>query len=137
MHKDLYPGDKAPEQLSKARYPKVYAWVARFQDALADARKANKPPLQLGGEEVLKLIADSEYAEPKGEVDASDPLGLKKGQEIEVWPIDSGVNHRDQGKLVGLNVREVVGGKKTNEVGEEVRVHFPRTNFRIQPVGAR
>ena len=136
MHKDLYPGDEAPEQLSKARYPKVYAWVARFQDALANATKANYQPPALTGVEMLELIAESDYAELEGEVDTGDPLGLKKGQEVEIWPTDSGVNHRDQGKLVSLNVNEVVISKWTKEGGEEVRVHFPRTNFRIRPVGA-
>lgn len=133
MHKDLY-AENCPEQLSQKRYPKVYAWVARFQAALSAARAANPPPSKIDGAEALQLIANAQYAEPEGKVDETDPLGLKKSQEVEIWPTDSGVNHHDQGKLVALNVREVVISKTTKETQHEIRLHFPRTNYKIQPV---
>ena len=76
----------------------------------------------------------------EGEVDDRDPLGLKKGQDVESWPIDSGFNHHDRGKLVSLTSKEVVLASQSKVEGKEVRIHHPRWNFRIRAVsreGAR
>ena len=77
---------------------------------------------------------DAEFAEKESSVEENDPIGLKKGTEVEVWPIDTGVRHRDHGRLVGLTRDEVVLSVRSEADGKEVRVHFPRTNFRIQAV---
>jgi hypothetical protein len=53
---------------------------------------------------------------------------------VEIWPIDTGVRHRDRGRVVGLTRDEVVLNVKSEAEGKEIRVHFPRTNFRIQAV---
>ena len=70
----------------------------------------------------------------EGHVDHNDPLGLKKGQDIESWPIDSGFNHHDRGKLVSLTSKEVVLASQSKVGGQEVRIHHPRWNFRIRAV---
>ena len=54
---------------------------------------------------------------------------------MEVWPIETGFNHHNKGRLVALTSREVVI-ETQSRVGKEVRIHFPRINFRIQPVSA-
>jgi hypothetical protein len=77
---------------------------------------------------------DARFAEKESIVDENDPIGLKKGADVEVWPIDTGVRHRDHGRLVGLTRDEVVLSVKSEAEGKEIRVHFPRTNFRIQAV---
>lgn len=77
---------------------------------------------------------DARFAEQESSVDENDPIGLKKGTEVEVWPIDTGIGHRDHGRLVGLTRHEVVLSVKPEVEVKEVRVHFPRTNFRIQAV---
>lgn len=138
VHVDLY-GSDPPEQLSSARYPKTHAWVARFQVAISAARTAHPPPTRIDGEQMLRLVLNSRYAEPMGEVDETDPVALMKGQIVEVWPTDSGMNHRNEGILVALNVNEVVIAKTiantTGDGHDGVLVHFPRMNFRIQTVG--
>ena len=67
-------------------------------------------------------------------IDPADPLKLEKGREVEVFPVDTGSNHHDRGRLVSIGRDEVVVESKTN-VGEGVlRIHYPRVNIRTQPV---
>jgi len=85
----------------------------------------------------MEQISASDFAESEGAVDALDPTGLKKGQEIEVWPVDTGFNHKDKGLLVALSGAEIVIESKTKD-GQLVRVHTPRHGFRLRSVdGAR
>jgi len=120
--------------ISPTQFPKVFAWIERFYRAVkAAAQKAGKPK-PIKGPEAVKQISSSEFAESEAEVDPEDPTGFKKGQEIEVWPIDSGFNHKDRGKLVGLSGKEIVIESKTKE-GKMVRIHAPRHGFRVRAVG--
>ena len=97
------------------------------------ARNAGPKPKALSGVDAIKQISSSEFAEPEGEVEVQDPTGLKKGQLVEVWPIDSGFNHKDRGPLVSLSGGEIVIESKTQE-GKVVRVHTPRHGFRVRGV---
>ncbi len=65
-------------------------------------------------------------------IDPADPLGLQPGTEVEVFPVDSGTHHHDTGRLIGLAEDEIVLNLQTN--GKDVRLHYPRTGFRIKPV---
>ena len=116
--------------ISAKQYPKVFAWIDRFQKAVSTAKLSAPKPTTLKGVDAVAQIVQAEYSDQEGQVDENDPLGLKKGQDVEVWPIDSGFRHHDQGKLVALTTKEVVvtGQTKTKK---EIRIHFPRTNFRI------
>ena len=67
-------------------------------------------------------------------MEVNDPSGLKKGDVIEVWPIDTGFNHRDKGRLVKLDGAEVVIEGKTVK-GGAIRIHCPRHGFRVRKVG--
>ena len=97
--------------------------------------KAKAPkPTTLKADAATKRVLSASFAEEEATVDGQDPLGLKKGQEVEVWPIDSGSKYKDTGALLGLSKEEVVLGVKPDAQGAEVRVHFPRTNFRIRAV---
>lgn len=87
------------------------------------------------GAEALSKIESSEFAEPEGSVDENDPSALKKGQEIQVWPIDSGFMNKDKGPLISLTSNEIVIGGKTKN-GKAVRIHTPRHGFRIAAVDA-
>jgi hypothetical protein len=82
----------------------------------------------------LKIIEAGVFAEPEGEVDGNDPSGLRKGDEIEVWPIDSGFSRKDRGRLVRLDSSEIVVESKTSN-GKDVRIHAPRHGFRVRKVG--
>ncbi|KAK0614159.1 hypothetical protein B0T14DRAFT_437672 [Immersiella caudata] len=118
--------------ISKGRYPRVYAWVERFQRAVSDAKGRLGEPRTLNGEEASGVIAKAERVEEVG-VDGDEPVvkahGLREGDFVEVWPLDSGSAHVDVGKLIGLTAREVVF-----ETMEGFRVHAPRHGFRVQPL---
>jgi len=123
------------DYISAEQFPKAFAWIDRFSKAVkAAATKAGKPKT-LQGTEAVNQISKSDYAEPESLVDASDPTGLKKGQEIEVWPSDSGFNHKDRGKLVGLSGKEIVIESKT-QTGQIVRIHAPRHGFRVRGISS-
>lgn len=119
---------------SKEKFPKVYAWIDRFSEAISTAESATPQPTTLNGAEAVKHVTQGEFCENELDVDASDPLGLKKGQDVESWPIDSGFKHHDRGKLVSLTSKEVVLASQSKVGGKEVRIHHPRWNFRIRAV---
>ncbi|KAL2053688.1 hypothetical protein ABVK25_005992 [Lepraria finkii] len=125
-----------PTLVSKEIYPKVYAWIDRFKDALAKAKSSAPKPTTLKGAEAVKHITQADFAEPEGQVDSNDPLGLKKGQDVESWPIDSGFMHHDRGRLVSINSQEVVLTAQSKVGDKEVRIHHPRWNFRTRAVGS-
>lgn len=131
-------GTLDPTLISTHTHPRVFAWVSRFRNALSAARSAApEPPPTLTGRQVLEqlhMMSSTPFAEPEGDVDASDPLGLQRGEEVLVYPTDTGVRHRDRGRLVTLNAEEVVLQRATADGRFEVRIHFPRTNFRVVKV---
>jgi hypothetical protein len=120
--------------ISADHYPKVFAWMDRFKNKLSEARAAYPKPVTFSGEEALLRFKSAEFSEPEGDVDGTDALKLRKGQEVMVWPTDSGSAHRDNGKLLVLNAQEVVVQRKALDKQTDVRIHWPRTNFRIVPV---
>ena len=74
------------------------------------------------------------YVEDEAGVDPKDPLGLEKGQDVEVWPTDTGFKHRDRGRLISLTKDEVVIAEQSKVGGKEIRVHAPRSGFRVKAV---
>lgn len=133
-------GALPPSLVSKESFPKVYAWIDRFSKAVSTAKSSASKPTTLKGAEAVRCVIQASFSEPEGDVDANDPLGLKKGQDIESWPIDSGFKHHDRGILVSLTSKEVVLASQSKVGGKEVRIHHPRWNFRIRAVsgeGAR
>jgi len=122
-----------PDQISAQQYPKVFAWLNRFQKAVSQAKKSN-PELSIKGREAVSQIGSSELAEPEGVVDSNDPTGLRRGQEVQVWPIDTGFRHKDRGRVLTLTTSEIVIESSTDE-GKPVRIHAPRHGFRIKAVG--
>ena len=48
-----------------------------------------------------------------------------------MYPVDTGYNYKDSGKLVGLGAHEAVVSTTSKEGGKEVRIHYPRWNFEI------
>ena len=55
---------------------------------------------------------------------------VEAGEEVVVWPTDTGATHKDSGKLVSINGDEVVI-EVSGEKGS-VRVHAPRHGFRVE-----
>ncbi|OAG41866.1 hypothetical protein AYO21_03869 [Fonsecaea monophora] len=114
-------------------FPKTFAYVDRFRKVIADKSRPSVPAA-VSSDEAIDLILTSDFFEPEGTVDPLDPLKLKKGQLVEVFPVDSGFTHHDKGELVSIGVNEVVIAS-TPKVGEgRLRLHFPRVNFRILPL---
>lgn len=120
--------------ISESQFPKVFAWIERFNKAIKAAKASAPKPTTVKGEAALQRITNARFADAEVPVDEHDPLCLKQGEEVEVWPTDSGFRHRDHGRLVGLTPDEVVLSVASQAEQKEVRLHFPRTNFRIKAV---
>ena len=116
--------------ISEKQYPKVFAWIARFNQTLKTARSKASKPTTLKGKEAAQRIESAVFAEDQLSVDESDPLKLKAGTKVAVWPTDSGFGHKDTGTLLGLDANEIVIGVKTQS-GQDIRIHCPRQQFRI------
>ena len=117
-------------------YPNVYGWRARFKAALRDARASGPKPVRLASEAAVRAVLRADFSDNELTVDAKDPLALQQGAIVEVFPTDGGgYGHKDRGRLVKLTKDEVaiVVSAKT---GEEVLIHAPRWQFRIQQVAA-
>ena len=128
-------GALPPAYISATQFPRTFQWIERVDGAVRAAAKANGPATKISGADALKLIAASGFAEREGDVkvDGDDPSGLKKGDEVEVWPTDSGSSRRDRGVLIGLGRVEIVLEGQM-EGGKEVRIHAPRHGFRVRKV---
>ncbi|OCK79439.1 glutathione S-transferase [Lepidopterella palustris CBS 459.81] len=128
-------GSMPANVISAKQFPKVYAWIQRFRAALKVAKSTGPKPVSLKGPEAVKLIITAEFAEPNGTVDVNDPLNLKEGMEVEVYPTDSGFTHRDRGRLVTLTPNEVTVATRSRVGDKEVHIHAPRSGFRITKAG--
>jgi hypothetical protein len=123
-----------PAVISETQFPKVYAWISRFRQALKVAR-SKVQPVTVTGPEVMQYIQRARFAETVGEVDANDPLGLRPGDDVEIHPIDSGFSHKDRGRLVTLTPQEATIVKRTRDGDRDIHVCVPRWGFRIIKVG--
>lgn len=117
---------------NKETYPKTFAWRDRYADAIAKAKEAAPTPPELEGKDAIQEILDSDFEEKNPKVEA-DPIGLKEGQLVDMYPIDTGYNKRDSGKLVVLNAHEAAVSALTQQGSKEIRIHYPRWNFEIVP----
>ncbi|PSR87335.1 hypothetical protein BD289DRAFT_367251 [Coniella lustricola] len=130
------PGALPEDLISDRQYPRVFAWIERFQSAVsAAAFEVGKAPT-IGGAEAAQIIVTSPYFEKHERVEHSEPivgaLGLKPGDAVTVFPTDTGRRHKDQGILVGLNEQEVVFETRADLDGSPIiKVHAPRHGFRI------
>ncbi|KAK2615604.1 hypothetical protein N8I77_002348 [Diaporthe amygdali] len=131
------PGALPSDQISKTQFPKVFAWIERFDKTVTAAKKKLGKVPNVSGEDAVQSIVHSSFFERTGkEVEQSEPLvkalGLNKGDNIVVFPLDSGSSHKDSGVLQSLDGKEVVFETKTEFEGSPIiRVHAPRHGFRI------
>ncbi|KAL7923679.1 hypothetical protein ACQKWADRAFT_289013 [Trichoderma austrokoningii] len=126
------------DRFSPERYPRVYSWIKRFQEAVTAAKAKTGKPTTLDGEEAASAIEKASWNEEERTVDEGDPLvvaeGLKKGSVVAICPTDTGRAHKDVGKLVSLDKDEVVIEIETAK-GESVRLHAPRHGFKLRRHG--
>jgi hypothetical protein len=120
-----------PKYISEAQFPKVFAWIQRFQNALKQAKASGTKPAVIKGPELVQHIGSTRFYESVGEVDANDPLGLTAGDNVITWPSDTGSKHKDAGKLLSLTPHEIVIAKHTKAGDTEIHIHMPRWGFRI------
>ncbi|KAL2862213.1 glutathione S-transferase family protein [Aspergillus lucknowensis] len=127
------PGALPGEYISARIFPKVFAWVERFEKAVSVAQKGFRRPETFSGEQVADILGKAAVSEAADVVDESDPLvraeRLRKGQVVQLWPTDSGSRHKTVGRLLGLTAREITIETTGGEVS--VRVHAPRQGFRV------
>ncbi|KAF2139017.1 uncharacterized protein K452DRAFT_290114 [Aplosporella prunicola CBS 121167] len=127
-------GALPPALISESSFPKVFAWIKRFRDALKAAKSSGFKGVTLDGPAAVKAVTGGrggDGEDTEGRFDSAEPSGVQQGEEVEVWPIESGFSHRDRGRLVSLTFDEVVLELETG-----VRIHFPRWGFRVSKAAA-
>lgn len=131
---ELLPGS-VPQELSE-QFPAYLAWRARYRDAFKAAKAKAKAPEAIDGAAATAALLGAGFAETEGTVDPADPLALKKGDKVEVWPTDvpGGYKDRETGSLVALGIDEVVVETKAKDKDVPVRVHFPRWGYKVNKV---
>lgn len=121
--------DALPDELfGKSVFPKTWAWYDRFGASREKALKAMETEglrKEETGDVAIPRILKGGFGDKDVGVDERDPTGLKQGEMVRGYPTDTGFNHKDVGRLVGLTVQEAVVSVKA-EGGVEVRVHHPR-----------
>lgn len=126
------PGALPEDVASEKIFPKVWAWVNRFMGIVEAAKKKNGVVRKIKGDEAAGAIWAAQYAEEPASSLDNEPTKLKKGTEVLVHPIDSGMHNKDKGTLVSLTWDEIVI-EVSGEGGKTVRVHAPRHGFRVVP----
>lgn len=104
-------------------FPNVVRWEAAVRDI-------GHGQVTSGRREEALAIAQRSTPEPQGQVDPTEPNGLKAGERVFVAADDYG---RDpvEGVLVGSSASRVAI-RRPIEGGGEVNVHFPRAGFSVR-----
>ncbi|KAH6652683.1 hypothetical protein BKA67DRAFT_592948 [Truncatella angustata] len=127
------PGALPEDVVGPSKFPRVFAWIKRFEKATNARLKEVGKPKKVKGDDAAKIITGSGFVEQEGGVDGNELVakaqGFKTGDSVKVWPIDSGSTHKDTGKLVTFTSTEVV--IETQGKAGSVRLHAPRHGFRI------
>ncbi|KAL2815239.1 hypothetical protein BDW59DRAFT_177669 [Aspergillus cavernicola] len=127
------PGAVPEPHISARLFPKAFAWVDRFQAAIATAGKSLRAPETLSGEQVIEVLGKAGADKTADVVEQRDPLvqshGLHQGQVVQLWPSDTGSSHKTVGRLVGLTGREIT--IEATEADVSVRIHAPRQGFQV------
>lgn len=128
------PGALEDKYFGDGKYKKTFEWIDRFDTWMRRIEKENGKTEKITNEEAISIVEKSEFVEgllAVNSVNEADESGLRKGDEVQVWPIDSGSRNRDHGKLVGLSGDEIVWQTHTIS-GKIIRVHAPRRGFRMK-----
>ena len=124
--------------ISAETHPRVFAYIERFDRTVKAAGRNMPKATRLKGQEAVNFITQARYPDGDQElhIENKDPVGagLRQGQLVGSWPVDTGFRHKDVGKLVKLNKEELVL-EVDGKGGKTVRVHHPRWNFRVKAIG--
>ena len=118
-------------QFFSQNYPKTFAWRERYREACDTAKRKLSDPPVVEGPEAAKRIFGSDFREQKLLADESDFAGVKKGADVEVWPIDDHIGRktREIGELVNLTYQEAVIEKNIQNGETRARVHTCRAGI--------
>lgn len=107
--------------------PAVQAWAARMDGlGYGDSRPISPA-------EALAEARQAEPVVPSGE-DTGDPLGLKPGSTVSIFPISDTGEKPITGELVASSRDTVTIRHRAQECGI-VSLHFPRVGYRMNPLG--
>ena len=128
-----------PDNLvSPKSHPRAFAYIDRFDGAVKAALSKQRKPTRLQSSEAIAHITSAKYPDPDGsmQIDQNDLIAetLKKGQTVASWPVDTGFQNKDVGKLVKLDKQELVLEVPGKDGRQGIRIHHPRWNFRVKPV---
>ncbi|KAI0164340.1 glutathione S-transferase [Hypoxylon sp. FL1284] len=127
------PGALPADVIGRERFPRVYAWIERFEDVVEEEKRRGSVPRSVEGAEAAAAVVAAPYAEPEVGVDAADPVvvaeGLERGADVRLGPTDWGVSHTDAGPLVGMDKVQFV--IETAGSAGSVRLHAPRHGFKV------
>lgn len=137
---DWFLGDLQPskQHFSAEIYPGVYAWRSRFRTVLDATKQKATKATRVKGEQAASMVTSAKFSDTSLVVDANDPLKLREGSIVELFPLDGGGHtHQDRGRLIKLTKDEVAIAVSSSS-GAEVHVHAPRWQFRVKAIdGAR
>lgn len=129
--------------LDALQFPKLFEWINRFNGVIRAARKS-QPELasQIDGEKAAETVMSSDFWDPESRlssmIDTADPVAraasFRLGDKVRLWPTDTGVSHKDEGKLVRLTELEVTIEVAASDDVPKVMLHAPRHGFRVRPV---
>lgn len=126
------PGALPEDLFSESAFPKVNAWMQRFDETLEVAKAKGPRVAKLPGKQATEEIFAAGFAEPEGEIISNDPLKLSKGDQVEVFPTDYGQFNKDKGTLTTLTNDEIAINLENG-----LRLHTPRAGFRVQALGSK
>lgn len=130
----IKPMPTSASLFDEKRYPNTLKWLNRLSELLKSKQKAQGTPEVLKGEAAGADITSSNH-EPDAVVgfDAREAqrLNVKLGDVIQVAPEDTGRSYPTLGKLVALNLEEVVLEIQAKK--GKLRCHFPRLGYSIRP----
>jgi glutathione S-transferase len=106
-----------------SQFPKLCAWEKRV------AALGHGNPSNLSAAEALEIAKNAEPATPET-VDPGDPLGLARGDTVQVLPEGMDGVPAVAGTLRFLDAQTVVLDRDDEQVGH-VSVHFPRVGYQV------
>jgi hypothetical protein len=128
------PNAMPDEFFGTKRYPAARAWLSRYDAAIAKAKDEAPQVGELEGPAAVENILASPFEDEDLRVE-SDPLALEKDEVVSMWPIDTGYDRKDTGRLIKLTADEVAVATKSEQGGKEVRINYPRWNYTVAPAG--
>lgn len=114
-------GNQSEPGFGSDNLPKVHEWLTRY------IRETKLDMKTLDATEAKEIILSGEYAKL---VIEDDPLEVRVGDLVSVYPTDAEPTHLTTGKLRALSSRESVV-----ELQNGIRVHSPRLGQRIIKAG--